>query len=147
MITVTFCGHADVWGEASLREWLTKTVEQLIERGADLFYLGGYGGFDGIAASVVREQKKAHPNIQSVLVLPYLDRKVDSTGYDRTTYPPLENVPRRFAISKRNEWMVDVSDVVVGYVTHSWGGASKTLEYARRKKKKIISYAEDQESQ
>ena len=47
-LKVTFCGHADVWGEASLREWLTKTVEQLIERGADLFYLGGYGGFDGI---------------------------------------------------------------------------------------------------
>ena len=142
MITVTFCGHADVWGEAALQEWLTKTVEQLIERGAELFYLGGYGSFDGMAASVVREQKKAHPNIQSVLVLPYLDRKVDSSGYDRTTYPPLENVPRRFAISKRNEWMVDVSDVIVAYVKHGWGGAAKTLEYAQRKKKEIINYWE-----
>ena len=108
----------------------------------------GAGDVDQDAEPVIAwERKKAHPTIQSVLVLPYLDRKVDSTGYDRTTYPPLENVPRRFAISKRNEWMVDVSDVVVGYVTHSWGGASKTLEYARRKKKKIISYAEDQGGQ
>ena len=38
--------------------------------------------------------------------------------------------------------MVDVSDVVVAYVKHDWGGAAKTLEYARRKKKEIINYGE-----
>ena len=30
--------------------------------------------------------------------------------------------------------------MVIAYVTHGWGGAAKTLEYARRKKKRIVSY-------
>jgi len=63
-------------------------------------------------------------------------------GYDETIYPPLESIPRKFAILRRNEWMVQESDIVVAYVNHGWGGAAKTLQYARRKKKRIILYGE-----
>ena len=66
-------------------------------------------------------------------------------GYDETLYPRLESVPRRFAISRRNEWMVQESDAVVAYVTHGWGGAAKTLEHARRKKKNVLLYDTSQE--
>ena len=65
---------------------------------------------------------------------------MDESGYDWTVYPGLENVPRRFAISHRNRYMVDKADFVVAYVTHSWGGAAQTLEYANQKKKSIIQY-------
>ena len=140
-MVVTFCGHKELYDvDGSVRIWLTNTVENLIQRGADLFYLGGYGGFDRLAASVVWELKQNYPKIQSVLVLPYLDRKVDATCYDGTTYPPLEHVPRRFAILKRNEWAVNESDVLVAYVLYDWGGAAKMLDYAIRKKKEIIRY-------
>lgn len=135
---VTFCGHKDIYGADWLQDKLVKTVEQLIREGADTFYLGGYGGFDSLAASTVKEMKQQHPEIRSVLVLPYLDRQYNDAFYDETTYPSLEEVPRRYAISRRNEWMVDQSDVIVAYVDHGWGGAAKTLEYARRKKKRII---------
>lgn len=141
-IIVTFCGHAEVTNPDALRAWLAETVEDLIIQGAVTFYLGGYGAFDRIAASAVRGLKRQHPNIESVLVLPYLNREMDASGYDSTVYPPLESVPRRFAIFKRNEWMVNASDVVVAYVAHDWGGAAKTLAYARRKKKQIIEYPE-----
>ena len=140
-MTVTFCGHADLIDSEDVRVWLKETVEGLIHRGADDFLLGGYGRFDACAASVVWELKKQYPGIHSTLVLPYLDRKVDATKYDNTLYPPLENVPRRFAISKRNEYMVNKADIVVAYVTHGWGGAATTLAYAKRKKKEIINYA------
>ena len=139
---VTFCGHGTVYPPGPVQNWLCVTVEALIERGADKFYLGGYGAFDEMAASVVWEQKAKHPQITSVLVLPYLDKKVFAFNFDYTTYPPLENVPKRFAISKRNEWIVLNSDVVVAYVTHDWGGAATTLKFARRKKKEIIRYGE-----
>lgn len=139
-MTVTFCGHKDTYDDGSIRCWLTETVECLIQRGADLFYLGGYGGFDRLAASVVWDLKQKHNQIQSVLVLPYLDRQVNTSCYDETTYPPLESVPRRFAISKRNEWMIREADVLVAYVLYTWGGASKTLAYAKRKKKEIILF-------
>lgn len=61
--------------------------------------------------------------------------------YDGSVYPPLETVPRRYAISKRNEWMVEQADVIISCVTHGWGGAATTLTYANRKKKSIISVA------
>ena len=38
--------------------------------------------------------------------------------------------------------MVDEADLVIAYVMYSWGGAAKTLEYAKRKKKTIINLAE-----
>lgn len=136
--TVTFCGHSELTNPDAVRVWLMETVESLISQGAVTFYLGGYGAFDRMAASVVREKKRQHPHIESVLVLPYLDREMDTSGFDTTVYPPLEAVPRRFAISKRNEWMVDASDAVVACVTHEWGGAAKTLAYAKRKKKRIM---------
>ena len=37
--------------------------------------------------------------------------------------------------------MVDSADLVIAYVQYSWGGAAKTLEYAKRKKKTIINLA------
>lgn len=135
---VTFCGHKDVLYKEQVNEKLAAVVAALIEEGASEFYLGGYGDFDYMAAKIVRELKKDRPDIQSTLVIPYMDRDYNKELYDGSIYPPLENTPLRFAILKRNEWMVDQADVVVAYITHDWGGASKTLEYAQRKKKRII---------
>ena len=140
MSIVTFCGHGDFHGENAVMDWLRETVEALILRGADDFLLGGYGGFDTCAATMVWDLKKKYPTIRSTLVLPYLDHSVDAAKYDGTLYPPLEKVPKRYAISKRNEYMINEADVVVAYVTHDWGGAAKTLAYAKRKKKEIINY-------
>lgn len=110
--------------------------------GHTTFYLGGYGAFDSLAASVLRKQKKRYPQIELVLVLAYLKTRQDISYYDSTVYPPLEAVPRRFAISYRNRWMVESTDVIVAYVLHDWGGAATTLQYAKQKKKPIISFAD-----
>lgn len=137
MSTVTFCGHGDLDGDEEVRSWLYNILEQEIRNGADLFYLGG---FDRMAAGVVWELKKRYPQIRSVLVLAYLNREIDSEHYDETTYPPLEDVPQRFAISRRNRWMVDQADTVIAYVMHDWGGAAQTLQYALRKHKRILRF-------
>ncbi len=76
------------------------------------------------------------------LVTAYLSRQADGEFYDYMIYPTLKDVTQRSAIPKRNEWMVDSADVVVAYVTHEWGGAAKTLEYARRCGKRVILYPE-----
>ena len=115
-------------------------LPSLIEGGAATFYLGGYGDFDSLAAAAVRRQKAVYPHITAILVLAYLNRETDTSRYDDTTYPPLENVPPRYAIVRRNEWMVRESDVVISGVTHGWGGAAKTLDYARRKQKIIFQF-------
>lgn len=149
---VTFCGHSKInTGWNKIRAQLSVAVEKLIQEGAALFFSGGYGDFDWMAASVLHELKGRYPHIQSILVLAYLNREQDWDEerheaweedlklYDGTVYPPLESVPKRLAIVRRNAWMVDEADVAAAYVCHSWGGAAKTLEYAQRKGKRIIS--------
>ena len=92
-----------------------------------------------MAAKSVAEMKEEYDNIQSILVIPYPDRAYDLSFYDSTIYPPLEKVPPKFAITERNKWMVENSDVLIAYVNHGWGGAAATLEYANCKKKTIIN--------
>ena len=140
-MTVTFCGHAEISEPEAVKRWLRETVSLLIAQGADTFFLGGYGAFDLMAASVLQELKLQYPEIKSVLALAYLNQTIDKGLYDETTFPPLEFVPKRYAIRKRNEFMVQWSDVIVAYVCWPLGGAAATLQYARRKRKRILSYA------
>lgn len=139
-MTVTFYGHSKIYQTGDFSKWLDIILPSLIEGGATTFYLGGYGDFDSLAAAAVRRQKAVYPYITAILVLAYLNRDTDLSHYDDTTYPPLENVPPRYAIVRRNEWMVRESDVVISGVTHGWGGAAKTLDYARRKQKIIFQF-------
>ena len=142
LMNVTFCGHAQIWQSEEIEKWLFDVTQLLIEQGATTFYLGGYGAFDSLAASVLRKQKKRYPHIELVLVLAYLNTGRGVSSYDSTVYPPLETVPRRFAISHRNRWMAETADVVVAYVLHDWGGAATTLRYAKQKDRRIILYPE-----
>lgn len=139
---VAFCGHRQVENENEVRHWLENVVDDLIRKSADVFYLGGYGGFDRMALSVVNKVKEVHPGLKTILVLPYLDRSMDLDAYDGSIYPPLEKVPRRYAISRRNRWMVDQANVVVTYVIHEWGGAATTLRFAEAKRKTIMRFPE-----
>ena len=139
-MVVSFVGHREVADEPQVHRWLEETVNELILEGADTFYLGGYGRFDRLAHDVVWKAKAQHPQIHSFLMIPYLNRSYDTSRYDGTIYPPLEQIPQRLAIVKRNEYMVDRSDVVVAYVLYSFGGAAQTLRYAIRRKKRILRF-------
>lgn len=139
-MVVTFCGHSEVDNQDLVRSWLAVVIRQLIAQGATHFYSGGYGQFDRMVASAVKHAQQAAPHIHNTLVLAYLNNNPYTQGYDDTVYPQLELVPKRFAILKRNQWMVEQADVVVAYVTYSWGGAAKTLTHAKRKKTTILIY-------
>ena len=136
---VTFCGHSQLYGDPEIENRLKNEIEELILKGADEFFLGGYGQFDNLCAKCLKTLKEIYPHIKSVLVIPYLEKSYPTFLYDETLYPPLEDVPKRFAIVKRNEYMVEKSDVIISYVTRTYGGAYSTLNYAKRKKKTIIN--------
>ena len=125
MKTVTFCGHGTLSSDETLRlkEILPPIIENLISDSADTFLFGGYGDFDSLCATTVRTFKKKYSHITSVLVIPYIDKDYNPALYDCSEYPPIENVPRPFAILKRNEYMIDCCDVVISYVNRSYGGA------------------------
>ena len=55
-------------------------------------------------------------------------------GFDNSIYPPgMEKVPRRFAISKANRYMVDHTDYLIAYTWHPASNARNLVEYAMRK--------------
>lgn len=139
-MTVTFCGHRTIDRPTEVKSWLEEVARSLILQGSNKFLLGGYGAFDLMSAHVVHALKAEFPNVESTLVLAYLSTDTDLHLYDNSLYPPLENVPPRYAISRRNRWLIENSDVVVAYVQHSWGGAATTLSYAKRKGKAVITY-------
>ena len=51
----------------------------------------------------------------------------------------LESVPKRFAISKRNEWIIAQSNYCICYLTHNFGGAAKFVEMAKKKGLMVIN--------
>jgi len=77
---ITFCGHNDVSEVNKVKEWLFNVLDQFIYEENVICYLGGYGEFDRLAASVVRQKQKVNPAIQSVLIIPYLNRKYDESN-------------------------------------------------------------------
>ena len=62
-------------------------------------------------------------------------------SFDSIIYPEIEKTPPRFAILKRNFWMINKADLVIAYVKHSWGGAAKSFNYAKKLNKKFINLA------
>ena len=121
-------------------------VGEIIKNPTCKFYLGGYGDFDVLCLRTLKDFKADFPEIELIFITPYLDKNYSKLElakyyYDDVIFPPIESVPRKFAILKRNEWMVKQADLVIAYVKYSWGGAAKALEYAKRKKKRIINFA------
>lgn len=143
-MVVTFCGHRDFINTTIAEGILTELLEEYAQQNEKLVcYNGGYGNFDGFAATCVENLQRQYTNIHNCLVIPYIYPDFLKRIYllkkrfNETIYPPLENVPKKYAIIRRNEWMVDNADVLFACVRRPWGGAARTLEYAKRKNKII----------
>ncbi len=144
---ITFCGHSNcLLGDEEKEKLKQLLIKEIIKNPTYKFYLGWYGAFDSLCLRTLRELKTDFPDIELLFITPYIDKNYSKLEfakyhYDDVIFPPIENVPRKFAILKRNEWMVEEADLVIAYVKYSWGGAAKTLEYAKRKKVPIINIA------
>ncbi|MDE7079396.1 MAG: hypothetical protein K2O95_04690 [Clostridia bacterium] len=140
---ITFCGHSKLTDCDGISEKVFEVLKNIKSDKEVYFYLGGYGSFDALAAICCKRYKEIYKNAKLFFITPYLDdvylKNRECSVYDETIYPEIENVPLKFAISKRNKWMVDNSDLLIAYVNFSWGGAVKTLEYAHRKNKAYIN--------
>ncbi len=137
-MTCTFFGHNDT--PQDIRGKLKDTLIYMIEnRGADLFYVGDHGNFDRAAISVLRELSRAYPHIRYYVVPAYLPES--DPGYPTLFPEGIENVPKRFAISYRNKWLVNNSDAVIAYIRRFYGGAAQFAKSAEKKKKEIIDLA------
>ena len=145
---ITFVGHSFVRFKNQVKEIVKGKIKNTImNSGFVTCYLGGYGEFDEICACVCRELKQSGVRIEVVYVTPYISlaqqakiKENEKCGlYDTSIYPPIEKTPLRFAISKRNEWMITNADLIIAYVNHSSGVAYKSFRFAKCKGKDIIN--------
>lgn len=141
---IAFFGHADYTERVGDKETLLSLITTIVGSDNVHFYLGGYGNFDYFALRCCDMFKTMHENATTVFVTPYLDAsywklKNAKGKYDESVYPPIESLPKRYAISKRNEWMIEQADWVIVYVDRSYGGAYSAMAYAERKGKPIVN--------
>lgn len=134
----TFFGHKDTPKEMepTLRSTLIDWIEN---KNVTVFYVGNNGNFDTMVRRQLENLSHLYPITYSVVLayLPTEKNKYDNSS--NTIYPEgLETVPKRFAISWRNKWMIQQSDIVVTYVTHSFGGAARFKEMAERLERLVI---------
>lgn len=140
MSVCTFFGHRDC--PDSVRGKLREVVERLIcGEGVDVFYVGNQGQFDAMALGVLRELGQKYPHIRYGVVLAYLPK---GPVEPETMFPEgLERVPPRYAISRRNDWMLRQADFVITHIVHPWGGAASYGEKAERLGKRVVSLVSD----
>lgn len=104
--------------------------------GIHQFIVGGYGNFDRIARSAVKTVKQHHSDINLLLLIPYhpATRSTEvPPGFDGTFYPEgMENVPKKFAIVRANQYMVKNADTIICYVKH-FGNTRALLEQAQKR--------------
>ena len=149
MIRCTFAGHRDVCGVQA--EDITEVLEEIIQYTESPIecFVGGMGKFDNLCAAAVRLLKRQYreKEISLILVLPYLQKRINVNSayyesmFDLVLIPSiLEGVHYKHAIVLRNRWMVEQADYVIAMVERKEGGAYATLQYAKKKKKKMKSY-------
>lgn len=140
----TFFGHSDC-PSSIIPKLKTELHRLIVDCAVDRFYVGNHGNFDGYVRSMLKELKSEYPHITYYVVLAYLPRNRDVHGSaefaDTILADGVENIPRRFAISYRNKWMVEQADYVVTYITRSVGGAVQFVRLAEKKNKICINLA------
>ena len=137
MAACTFFGHRDC--PSSIRGVLATEIEKLISHHqVNTFYVGTHGNFDRMAYAALVELRKRYQHIKIYRVLAYMPKPGDNDTADTIVPEGVENAHPRYAIVYRNNWMIDHSDYVIAYVTHTFGGAYQAVERTRKKGKIMI---------
>ncbi len=151
-MNVAFIGHRKIEITEELKRRVEDTVTALIEEGADTFLFGSRSQFDDLCYKVVTEIKKRYPNIRRIFVraeYEYIDdiyRSYLLTMYEETFYPDAVRGAGALSYIKRNQVMVDMSDVIVVYCDMNYSPSKRSksgtiiaTSYAQRKHKQIIN--------
>lgn len=146
-----FSGHSELYDTNIIYKNIIYSVEKLItDNDIREFWVGDYGAFDRLASKAVRELKGKYTEIQLKLVIPYITKRINDNkeiyykDYDDIFIADIpEKTPHKLQIIKCNQYMINNSAFLICYVEHSYGGASKTLEFAKKNEKlQIINLAE-----
>lgn len=139
-MTVIFFGHREC--PPTIKPLLRTAIKNLLLTHKTIrFYVGDTGQYDAYCRSVLKELGLNYAVVLSKLPT----KKTDYIDLSDTILPEgiVENGPPRFAIERRNKWMIEQSDFVICYLRHpEYGGTAKFVALAKRKGKTIINLHE-----
>ena len=116
------------------------------------FLIGREGDFDTAAASAIKSAiaKTDYGNASLILVMPYMKAEIEKNRNDYLKYyneiiicEESANTHYKSAITVRNKYMVDRSELVIGCIERQSGGAYRAVEYARKNGIDIVNIAEE----
>ncbi len=135
MYSCTFIGHR--WCPDDTKKRLYDLIENLIiNENVSIFYVGTHGRFDRFAYDALCKLEKIY-DIKTIVVLAYLNTSEKDLYYDlnKTLFPSvLEKTPMRFAINKRNMYMIEKSQYMICYLENSLSNAYTFVKKAVDKK-------------
>ncbi len=143
MASCTFFGHRELHSDNPIEELLSVLANLIMNNGVDTFYVGNQGEFDKTVLIVLRKIQTYFTHIKFSVILAYhpsVRPYSDTLKPEETVFPEeLDKVHPKFAISKRNEWMISKSDYAVVFVKHPTGGAAKYKDIAEKKGLTVIN--------
>ena len=128
---------------------MTRQIENLIESGYTYFISGGAIGVDTDFAEAVLQAKKQHKDILLEIAVPCRNQDLKWSNDDKKRYEKilksadivniLSESYTSFCMQKRNEYMVNKSDLVIAFWNgEESGGTWNTINYAKRNGKQIL---------
>lgn len=143
--TVSFFGHRELYDIRKLDEFLTPILKKILQTmDYTTFLIGRNGEFDEYVASLIkrtRNELKIH-NSELTLVLPYSVKDIEyyEEYYDGIVVPAeLHGAHPKSAITLKNRWMVERSDLVIVNVERENGGAYNAMQHAIKMRKRVIN--------
>lgn len=145
IFTVSLFGHRKIDDLWRLNDQLATIIKELIQTKLYVaFLIGRNGEFDEYASSVIKHVQKevGKENNDMTLVLPYTvaDLEYYKKYYDSIIIPEsVYGVHPKSAITLKNRWMIEQSDLVIVYVAREKGGAYTAMKYAEKLNKNVIN--------
>ncbi len=144
-------GHSTIETTSKLENRLYLIFEDLIKKGYETFYFGGFGMFDELCHKIISELREKYRQIKRIFCLSdprhlRLNKRpkyLKNEDYEDFVYLELEFDWWYKRIYYRNCAIIDKSDIVVFYVEKKENsGAYKTFKYAQKMKKSFINILE-----
>ena len=150
----SFFGHRDYGNDSE--HCLTETIEKLIfTANVDVFYVGNKDAFDRAVHRALRMLKDKYPYIKVYIVLdsvsPFTDDRLNEdereyleelADFEFLVPDGIENVPKRYAMSHRNDWMIKECDFAVVYCLYSGSNTQKYIDKLNKSEKTVVNIAE-----
>ena len=145
VFTVSLFGHREIDDLRQLENRLVPIIKEVIQTKSYVaFLIGRNGEFDEYAASIIKRTQKemGKENNDITLVLPYrvADFEYYEKYYDSIIIPEsVYFVHPKSAITLKNRWVIEQSDLVIVYVEREKGGAYTAMKYAEKLNKRVIN--------